>query len=133
MLTERTAGAWVLLKQMQGHPRRSADNHPGSDHVDEITVDWLLMSPKRQRSTPRAVPTAGRLAATIAAVRGIAPEDVDRKTDPLWRYLGAFSTVYIDAARVRFLAGHHTRGLCIEEALAEIMANLEEESFGTAL
>jgi hypothetical protein len=92
-----------------------------------------MVSPARQRSTPREVPTAGTLAVTIAAVRGIAPEDVDRSTDPLWPFLGAFSTIYIDAARVRFLAGHYTRGLNIEEALAEIIASLEEESFGTVL
>ncbi len=90
---------------------------------------FAIMSPTKRCG----MPTAGKLAVTIAAVRGIAPEDIDRDSDPLWPFLGAFSTVYIDAARARFLAGHYTHGLNIEEALAEIMANLEDESFGTVL
>jgi hypothetical protein len=40
-LAERTAGAWVLLQQLQGHPFPAGGDHPGADHVDEITVDWL--------------------------------------------------------------------------------------------
>jgi len=79
------------------------------------------------------MPTAGKLAVTIADVRGIAPREVDRRSDPLWTYLQGFSAIYVDAARFRFLAGRYTRGLAIEEAMQEIMADLEEEAFGVGL
>ena len=74
-----------------------------------------------------------KLTLTIAALRGIAAEEVDRRNDPLWSYLQRYSTIYVDAARVRFLAGRYTSGLALEEALAEIVANLEEEAFGIDL
>lgn len=47
-LAERTADAWLLLRQLQGHHPRCGDGLPGSDHVDEITVDWLhrVVSPE---------------------------------------------------------------------------------------
>jgi len=90
-----------------------------------------VRSPSRARTAASlAMPTAGKLALTIAAVRGIAPADVDRHNDPLWPYLQRFSTIYVDAARVRFLAGRYKCGLALQEALEEIIANLEEEAFG---
>ena len=36
-----TALAWDLLRRLQGHPHRPGHNRPGSDNVDEVTVDWL--------------------------------------------------------------------------------------------
>jgi hypothetical protein len=89
--------------------------------------------PKARTAAPLAMPTAGKLALTIAALRGITAEDVDRLNDPLWSYLQRFSTIYVDAARVRFLAGRYTSGLALEEAVEEIIAHLEEEAFGIHL
>jgi hypothetical protein len=107
------------------HPRST------SDIADRPT---LVRSPFKARTAASlAMPTAGKLALTIAAVRGIAPADVDRHNDPLWSYLQRFSTIYVDAARVRYLAHRYKNGLALEEALEEIIANLEEEAFGIDL
>jgi len=97
-------------------------------------ANHLAFAPSKVRTaTSLREPTTGQLILTIAALRGIPPSDVDRVNDPLWLYLQGFSTIYVDAARVRYLAGHYTSGRAVEEAIEEIMANLEEEAFGGVL
>jgi hypothetical protein len=94
----------------------------------------LASAPSKARTAASlSGPTTGELILTIAALRGIPPSDVDRLNDPLWSYLQGFSTIYVDAARVRYLTGHYTSGLGVEDAVEEIMANLEEEAFGGVL